>query len=107
MLQQLQLLLAGCSSLQTVADLRTAAEADSIEFLFVHPLSTSGRAAPEEALRRVGIEIQPSRTSSKRSGEEQISRSGFPTCSLLIHKEVFECRVGWKVNSTDEWNITQ
>lgn len=44
------------STLQNVDDLRTAVRENRVEFLFVHPLSVSGRAAPKEALRQAGIE---------------------------------------------------
>lgn len=44
------------SMLRSVDDLRAAAREDHVEFLFVHPMSVSGRVAPTEALRRVGIE---------------------------------------------------
>jgi len=44
------------SMFRSVAELRAAAREDRVEFLFVHPMSVSGRVAPTEALRRVGIE---------------------------------------------------
>lgn len=44
------------SALQSVDDLRNATKKDRVEFLFVHPLSVSGRAVPAAALRQVGIE---------------------------------------------------
>jgi len=44
------------SMLRSVDELRAAAREDRVEFLFVHPMSVSGRVAPTEALRRVGIE---------------------------------------------------
>ena len=43
------------STLRSVDELRTAAREGRVEFLFVHPMSVSGRVAPTEALRRVGI----------------------------------------------------
>jgi len=46
------------SSIETREELcRRAGEGD-VEFLFVHPLSVSGRAAPREALRRTGITLE-------------------------------------------------
>ncbi len=50
-------LVAADSPLQSVADLRARAEQGELEFLFVHPLSVSGRAAPEQALREAGIAV--------------------------------------------------
>ncbi len=49
-------LVSDASALRTVADLRAADRAGRVEFLFVHPLSVSGRAAPLATLRHVGIE---------------------------------------------------
>lgn len=49
-------LVSDSSALRNVDDLRTAALKNRVEFLFVHPLSVSGRAAPKEALRQAGIE---------------------------------------------------
>src|SRR5262249_9059492 len=43
------------SSLKSSADLRQAAEEGRVQFLFVDPLSASGRIAPELALKRIGI----------------------------------------------------
>jgi len=44
------------SSLSTLDDLRRAAKRERVRFVFVHPLSVSGRIAPEFALRKLGIE---------------------------------------------------
>lgn len=49
-------LVSSLSTLQNVDDLRAAAREDRVEFLFVHPVSVSGRAVPEKALRQAGIE---------------------------------------------------
>lgn len=49
-------LVSDSSALRTFDDLRRAFLADRVEFLFVHPLSVSGRAVPREALRQAGIE---------------------------------------------------
>lgn len=49
------------SALQTAGDLRRQSERGRLEFVFVHPLSVSGRIAPQVALRQLGI---------KPSGEE-------------------------------------
>lgn len=46
----------GASTLQTVDDLRERSDRGGLEFVFVHPLSLSGRIAPEIALRKAGIE---------------------------------------------------
>ncbi len=43
------------SPLQTVGDLRRLADQGKLQYLFVHPLSLSGHAAPLEALRRAQI----------------------------------------------------
>jgi predicted acylesterase/phospholipase RssA/ABC-type phosphate/phosphonate transport system substrate-binding protein len=43
------------SELRTVDDLRRAASKRQVEMLFVHPLSVSGYAAPQEALRKAEI----------------------------------------------------
>lgn len=50
---------AATSSLRRIADVRRAAEHGGVQFLFVHPLSVSGRIAPELALRQVGITPKP------------------------------------------------
>ena len=47
------------SSLGGMDDLRRAAEHGGVQFLFVHPLSVSGRIAPEFALRQLGIRPRP------------------------------------------------
>ncbi len=44
------------SKLRTVDDLRQAASKHQIEFLFVHPLSVSGHAAPYQSLSDAGID---------------------------------------------------
>jgi predicted acylesterase/phospholipase RssA/ABC-type phosphate/phosphonate transport system substrate-binding protein len=44
------------STLKTADDLRREAKRDGLEFVFVHPLSLSGRIAAEVALRQLGIE---------------------------------------------------
>jgi len=43
------------SPLRTEDDLRRAVGADQVEYLFVHPLSLSGRIAPEFVLRKMGL----------------------------------------------------
>ncbi len=43
------------AALKDEHDLRRAGAADELEYLFVHPLSLSGRIAPEFALRRLGL----------------------------------------------------
>jgi predicted acylesterase/phospholipase RssA/ABC-type phosphate/phosphonate transport system substrate-binding protein len=43
------------SPLKNTADLQAAAEAGRIQYLFVDPLSVSGRIAPEFALKQMGI----------------------------------------------------
>ena len=43
------------SSLRSAADIRQAAAAGRLQFIFVHPLSVSGRIAPEIALRELHI----------------------------------------------------
>ena len=43
------------SSLRNAGDLKKAAEAGDIQFLFVDPLSVSGRIAPQFALQQIGI----------------------------------------------------
>ena len=48
-------LVSASSSLKTFDDLRRATQEQRVEFLFVHPMSVSGRIAPEEALRQAGI----------------------------------------------------
>src|SRR5438552_15956675 len=50
---------AASSSIRSVADVRDAADRGRVQFLFVHPLSVSGRIAPEFALRRIGIVPKP------------------------------------------------
>jgi predicted acylesterase/phospholipase RssA len=60
------------STLRTVADLRSASAEGRIEFLFVHPLSVSGRAAPEQALRSTGIETSAARIRFSYSHSESI-----------------------------------
>lgn len=52
-------LVAESSTLKSIDDLRTASDKGNVEYLFVHPLSVSGRAAPLEALRRVGLYPEP------------------------------------------------
>jgi len=52
-------IVSAASTLQTADDLRREARRGGLEFVFVHPLSLSGRIAPEVALRQLGIE--PSR----------------------------------------------
>ena len=49
-------LVSDSSTLRTVDDLRTAVRENRVQFLFVHPLSVSGRAVPLEAMRQAGIE---------------------------------------------------
>jgi predicted acylesterase/phospholipase RssA/ABC-type phosphate/phosphonate transport system substrate-binding protein len=44
------------SPLQNAGDLKKAAEEDRVQFLFVDPLSVSGRIAPQFALKQIGIE---------------------------------------------------
>jgi predicted acylesterase/phospholipase RssA/ABC-type phosphate/phosphonate transport system substrate-binding protein len=44
------------SSLHSAADLKEAADAGRVQFLFVDPLSVSGRIAPQFALKQIGIE---------------------------------------------------
>lgn len=48
-------LVAADSPIKTLDDVREMASRNELEFLFVHPLSVSGRAVPMEALRRAGI----------------------------------------------------
>jgi predicted acylesterase/phospholipase RssA/ABC-type phosphate/phosphonate transport system substrate-binding protein len=47
------------SPIYSTADLRRAAQQGAVQFLFVHPLSVSGRIAPEYALRQLGIRPTP------------------------------------------------
>ena len=44
------------STLQNIGDLKKAAEAGEIQFLFVDPLSVSGHIAPRFALKQIGIQ---------------------------------------------------
>jgi predicted acylesterase/phospholipase RssA/ABC-type phosphate/phosphonate transport system substrate-binding protein len=44
------------STLQNVGDLKQAADEGGIQFLFVDPLSVSGRIAPQFALKQIGIQ---------------------------------------------------
>jgi predicted acylesterase/phospholipase RssA/ABC-type phosphate/phosphonate transport system substrate-binding protein len=48
------------SEIQSIADLRRLADQGKLQFLFVHPLSVSGRIAPEFALGQVGIHADAS-----------------------------------------------
>jgi len=52
-------LVAAGSPIEDLVDLRFWSRRGKVQFLFVHPLSVSGRIAPEVALRRYGIEPQP------------------------------------------------
>ena len=65
-------LVAESSTLRSVADLRRAAQRGRVEFLFVHPLSVSGRAAPEQALRRAGIPVDSGHVRYSYSHSESI-----------------------------------
>jgi predicted acylesterase/phospholipase RssA/ABC-type phosphate/phosphonate transport system substrate-binding protein len=47
------------SRIHNIADLRRLADEGAIQFLFVHPLSVSGRIAPEFALRQIGVRPNP------------------------------------------------
>ena len=47
------------SKLRSIADLQAAAAADRVRFVFVHPLSVSGRIAPQFALHAVDIRPLP------------------------------------------------
>ena len=51
-------LVADESPIENIEDLQRLAKAKQLELLLVHPLSVSGRAVPEEALRRTGISLQ-------------------------------------------------
>jgi predicted acylesterase/phospholipase RssA len=48
-------IVAADSSLQNAGDLKKAADAGEVQFLFVDPLSVSGRIVPQFALKRIGI----------------------------------------------------
>jgi predicted acylesterase/phospholipase RssA/ABC-type phosphate/phosphonate transport system substrate-binding protein len=48
------------SRIRSIADLRRLADEGAVQFLFVHPLSVSGRVAPEFALRQIGVRPNPS-----------------------------------------------
>ena len=48
-------IVAADSSLRNAGDLKKAADAGEVQFLFVDPLSVSGRIAPQFALKRIGI----------------------------------------------------
>jgi predicted acylesterase/phospholipase RssA len=50
---------AASSMIRSVVELRRAADEGKLQFLFVHPLSVSGRIAPEFALRQIGIHPNP------------------------------------------------
>jgi len=65
-------LVAESSSLRTIDDVRTAARHNRVEFLFVHPLSVSGRAAPMEALRQAKIDLSDARIRFTYSHSESI-----------------------------------
>lgn len=60
------------SPLQSVADLQAAVAAGGVEFVFVHPLSVSGRAVPEQALRSVGINTSPAQNRFSYSHSESV-----------------------------------
>jgi predicted acylesterase/phospholipase RssA/ABC-type phosphate/phosphonate transport system substrate-binding protein len=47
------------SPLETADDLRDAAAGGRLQFVFVHPLSVSGRIAPQFALQQAGIKPSP------------------------------------------------
>lgn len=60
------------STLQSVADLRRAAARGEATFLFVHPLSVSGRIAPQYALHQADIRPLPHQVEYSHSHTESL-----------------------------------
>jgi predicted acylesterase/phospholipase RssA/ABC-type phosphate/phosphonate transport system substrate-binding protein len=69
------------SRIKTIGDIRNLAGQDDLELLFVHPLSVSGRAAPMEALRRVGIDCSRVSVRFTYSHSQSIRMLTDPTAS--------------------------
>ena len=114
------------SLLRSVDDLRRAAGEVRVQFLFVHPLSVSGRIAPEFALREVGInpaqaqvEYTYSHSNSLRLLSEHSrererlafvwdgalgdSRAQGKDDYLLLRADVCELRLGEQVTEGPRW----
>jgi predicted acylesterase/phospholipase RssA len=60
------------SPLRTFDDLNRAAHTDRVEWLFVHPLSVSGRIVPEFVLRQEGLAPAPQRVRYTHSHTESL-----------------------------------
>ncbi len=65
-------LVAESSPLRTADDLLRAAARDEVEYLFVDPLSASGRRAAEKALGALGVELNPERVHYTYSHSESL-----------------------------------
>ncbi len=64
------------SAIRSVADLRSWAEQGRVEFLFVHPVSLSGRAVPLQALRQAHISTRKCATRFTYSHSQSIRMLG-------------------------------
>ena len=65
-------LVSEASAIRSVADLRSWAEQGRVEFLFVHPVSLSGRAVPLQALRQAHISTRKCATRFTYSHSQSI-----------------------------------
>jgi predicted acylesterase/phospholipase RssA/ABC-type phosphate/phosphonate transport system substrate-binding protein len=66
------------SKLNTIADVRAAAAAGRVRFLFVHPLSVSGRIAPQYALQQADIRPLPRQIEFSFSHSQSLRQAARP-----------------------------